>query len=492
MDLQQRIWDFIDSRHLLRPGAAVVVAVSGGPDSLCLLHVLHSRAAERNLSLHVAHLDHGLRPEAAAEADFVRQQAEALGLACHLGTADTHAHAAAHRQSTEEAARAVRYAFLTGVAHQVAAEHLAVAHTADDQAETVLMHFLRGAGLAGLKGMLPVTVVVAGSWKQEAGEAASSFEPPASSLSLVRPLLGATRAEVEAYCAAYGLQPRRDASNTDTRFLRNRLRHELLPLLEQYNPRLREVLARSAEVLAGEHALVQAHVQALWAALAREAPGGRVVFDRARWLALSVPEQRALLRAGVQQLRRHLRDVDFTPLEAAVRFSRQAPPGRSCDVLAGLQLSVTAETVSLQPWHTPAEVPNHAGPLLDAGANLAGGWRFGVELVEREKWAPGQPLPEAETPWCVYVDAGRLRQSVCVRARLPGERFQPLGLGGHSTKLSDFMVNQKVSAALRDQWPLVVSGDDVVWVAGLRLDERYRVRADTQRIVRLAFRQRAA
>ncbi len=496
MDLHQRVWDFIESRELLGRDDRLVVAVSGGPDSLCLLHVLHRLAAQAfGLRLWVAHLDHGLRPEAAADGAFVRQQAEALGLPCQVGHADTRAHAATHHQSIEEAARVVRYAFLAEAARAAGARHVAVAHTADDQAETVLMHFLRGSGLAGLRGMLPKTE--AGSWmsevgsqRSEVGDAVSDIRPPTSDLYLIRPLLTTTRAEVEAYCHAHGLEPRQDTTNQDTAFLRNRLRHAVLPLLEQVNPNLRAVLARTAEVLAGEHDVVQARLEAVWDEVAP--PGlqseGRVAFERSRWLALSVPEQRGLLRAAVVRLRRHLRDVDFTPLAAAVQFSRAAAPGRSCDVLAGLKLSVGGETVTLHAWGTAAEPSRqHGGPLLAADGHLAAGWRFAVDPLGPEEWSPGQPPPMPHSAWSTYVDAGRLTESPCLRARLPGDRFRPLGLAGHSAKLADFMVNQKIPATLRGQWPVVVCGEQIVWVAGLRLDERYKVRANTQRVVRLCF-----
>jgi tRNA(Ile)-lysidine synthase len=243
-------------------------------------------------------------------------------------------------------------------------------------------------------------------------------------------MLTTTRAEVEAYCAARGLEPRRDETNADTRFLRNRLRREAT---------------------------------------------GRVVFDRERWQALSVPEQRALLRRAVQRLRRHLRDVDFTPLEAAVRFLQTAAASRHSDLMAGLCVTVTPGLVVVHPWGTEAERGAHAGPLLDAEGGLAAGWKFAAEAVTADEWAPGQPAPRAPSRWTEYADASALEQPLCLRARQPGDRFQPLGLGGHSTKVADFLVNQKIPAGLRDRWPLVVAGGQVVWVAGLRLDERYKV-----------------
>ena len=503
MDLRKRVWQFIEERDLLRPGDRVVVGVSGGPDSLCLLDVLHSLADDRSLTLQVAHLNHGLRPEAAeADAERVRGEAEKRGLVFHTETADTGAHARAYKQSIEEAARNLRYAFLTHVALAVGAPVIAVAHTADDQAETVLMHFLRGSGLAGLRGMLPKSDL--GNWTPELRReiGAADFQPPTSNLlplTLIRPLLTTSRAEVQAYCVEHGLQPVQDATNLDTTFFRNRLRHELLPQLERYNPNIRSVLRRVAEVMAGDYEILRGVVWEKWEQVARVEPG-RVMFDRAGWLVLTVPEQRALLREAVARLRPGLRDIDFTPLEHAVQFSRTAAPGRSCDVLGGLRLSISLADVMVSAW-TDADVPVPADrPLVSADGQLSPGWRFCVEMLEPGEWSLDEVEANA-SGWQVCIDAARLplsRRAVSpgegvggwglqVRARLPGDRFQPLGLSGHSLKVSDFMINAKIEKNLRDRWPLVVCGDDIVWVAGLRLDERFKVTPETTTVLRLQF-----
>jgi len=508
MDLRKRVWQFIEERDLLRPGDRVVVGVSGGPDSLCLLDVLHSLADDRSLMLHVAHLNHGLRPEAAeADAERVRAEAEKRGLAFHIETADTGAHARAYKQSIEEAARDLRYAFLTRVALAVGAPVIAVAHTADDQAETVLMHFLRGSGLAGLRGMLPEMEI--GGWRLEVGSQngddaslqppTSDLQPPTSHLRLIRHLLTTSRAEVEAYCVEHSLQPVQDATNLDTTFFRNRLRHELLPQLERYNPNIRSVLRRVAEVIAGDYEILRGVVQEKWTQMAR-VEAGRVMFDRAGWLVLTVPEQRALLREAVARLRPGLRDIDFTPLEHAVQFSRTAALGRSCDVLGGLRLSISLADVMVSAW-TDADVPVPADrPLVSADGQLSPGWRFCVEMLEPGEWSLDEVEANA-SGWQVCIDAARLplsRRAVSpgegaggwglrVRARLPGDRFQPLGLNGHSLKVSDFMINAKIEKNLRDRWPLVVCGDDIVWVAGLRLDERFKVTPETTTVLRLQF-----
>jgi tRNA(Ile)-lysidine synthase len=467
---RQRVRKFIEAQGLLQPGDTVVVGVSGGPDSLCLLDVLHALSSAFPLTLHVAHLNHGLRPEAGEDADFTRAEAQGRGLAFHEATADTRAYAATHKRSIEEAARQLRYDFLGRVARAVGAEAVAVAHTADDQAETVLMHFLRGSGLAGLRGMSAKSQLPTSQAQNQAV--------------LVRPLLTVTRAEVEAYCRERGLHPRQDATNLDPAFFRNRLRHELLPLLETYNPNLRATLQRTADVLAGEHAWLQSALAVLWQRIALTEPGA-VVFDRAQWQALSLAEQRALLRYAVWQLQPGRRDVDFAPLAAAVQFSRTAAPGRSCDVLGRLRLTISDQQLTLNAWETALRLPEDV-PLLTEDGQLASGWMLRVEPLSAGQWS-ANAMAENSNPWRVHVDANRLPAPLRLRARRPGDRLQPLGLEGHTLKLSDLMINLKLPAAARDRWPLVVSGDEIVWVAGLRLDERFKVRLETVTVLRLEF-----
>jgi tRNA(Ile)-lysidine synthase len=481
MNLRKRVQHFIEEHDLLRPGDPVVVGVSGGPDSLCLLDVLDSLADDLSLTLRVAHLNHGLRLEAASEAEFVRAEAQKRGLAFHTETADTRAYAQTHKQSIEEAARNLRYSFLARTALAVGARVIAVAHTADDQAETVLMHFLRGSGLAGLRGMLAKMDV--GSWTLDVGGAV--LQP----LALIRPLLTTSRAEVEAYCAEHSLQPVQDATNLDTTFFRNRLRYELLPQLERYNPNIRAVLQRTAEVMAGDAEILRGVVQERWEEIA-QVEAGRVMFYKSGWRALTLPEQRALLREAVARLCPNLRNIDFTPLERAVRFSRSAAPGRSCDVLGGLRLSISSAHVTVSAW-AGAEMPMPVDiPLVSPDGQLSSGWQFCVETLKPDEWSRGEVASNAPG-WQVFVDSSKVRSPLHFRVRSPGDRFRPLGMDGHSLKLSDFMINTKIEKALRDRWPIVVCGADIVWVAGLRLDERFKVTEETTTVLRLGFSRRS-
>jgi len=250
--LQRRVAEALQEAGLAGRGATLAVAVSGGPDSMALLHLLLRLRELLSLDLHVAHIDHDFRgQEAVEDARFVAAQAVALGLPASIGKADPVAYKAAHRiSSMEEALRRVRYAFLAQVARDVGADAVALGHTADDQAETVLLHILRGAGLHGLRGMEPLSTL---SLPQEGVE-----------VKLVRPLLDVTRDETRAYCQQEGVPFRDDTTNRSMRFARNRVRFQLIPALRAYNPRVREALLRLAKAASRNVEYLESQVDWAW------------------------------------------------------------------------------------------------------------------------------------------------------------------------------------------------------------------------------------
>ncbi len=310
---------------------SVIVAVSGGADSLCLADALHQIAEMRRLRLVIAHLDHGLRGAAAhADAQFVQAFAAARNLDCVTGRQDVPALAQRDHISLELAARRARYAFLAQVATARAAQEVAVAHHADDQAETVLLRLLRGSGLRGLRGMLPRSPL-----------------PGAPHLVLVRPLLRVTRAEIAAYCQAIGVQPREDLTNRDTRHLRNRVRHELLPLLRAYNPNIAQTLARLADVLADEWEIVEASAREALERVAHVTPQ-EVRLDRDAWCALPRGLQRATLRLAAEQLHGDVVELPYAVVEEARRVLNSAAPRAEIALTAGLHICVERESARVR------------------------------------------------------------------------------------------------------------------------------------------------
>ncbi len=492
-DLKVRVQAHIQQHGLFTPGDAVIVGVSGGADSLCLLHLLRNLAPALGIRLHVAHLNHGLRgAEADADAAFVATLAAEWGVPYTVGRADVAALATAPGVSLEEAARHARYRFLAGVAHQADASVIAVGHNADDQAETVLMHFLRGSGVAGLRGMLPRTSL--GDYRL-GEQIAGLLRVSASPLLLVRPLLATPRADIEAYCTEHGLAPRFDRSNEDTTFYRNRLRHELLPLLATYNPNIRSILAHTAEALAGDYEVLRAQTEAAWAAIVRPADPAEVRFDLARWRQLPLGLQRATVRAAVARLRWSLRDIGWEHVEAAVQLARRGVTGQSATLPAGLALALSYGVLRVAEagatW--PADVPQVAGPValpVEGAVDLGGGWRVTVRRVPRAS-LPADFAANPD-PWAAWLDADAVGSVLHLRPRAPGDRFCPQGMGGHEVRVNEFMINAKTPRAARAGWPLLIGQRGIAWLPGMRVDARAAIGPATRWVWHVVFARSSA
>jgi len=310
-----RARDTIRRHRMLAAGDVVVAAVSGGADSTALLQLLAALREELRLKIHVAHFNHLLREDADVDAAFVADMARALGLTFHQGSGDPRAHVGAGR-SLEDAARRLRYAFLTAVARAEGAHAIATGHTLDDQAETVLMRLLRGAGPWGLSGIPPV--------RTHAG------------LRLIRPLLEVPRTEVEASLRAAGLSWREDATNRDHAMLRNRVRGVLLPSLAGYNPHVRRTLARLAEVMRDETlALDVLAARRVNAVLSGRGATVRIALEP--FARLPAALQRRALREAVRRCRGNIEGVGFVHLEGARRIALEGRPGAIAELPGGLR-----------------------------------------------------------------------------------------------------------------------------------------------------------
>ncbi len=494
--LVQKIAEFCQKNSLLTNHDHVVIGVSGGPDSLCLLDVLEKLRDKFDLTLTIAHLNHQLRgADSQADEDFVRAVAPQRELLLFVETADVAALATQRKQSLEEAARQARYAFLWRVARQVNASKIAVGHNADDQVETVLMHFLRGTGQAGLRGMTPLMDIA----DLHLPSSDPLAEPVSASPQLIRPLLEIPRAEIEAYCQAHRLEPRQDFSNQDTTFFRNRLRHELLPQLETYNPNIRQILQRTAKVMAAEVEFLNDQLARVWPTVVRSESEAKIELDLAVWRSLPLALKRSTLRQAVQTLRRSLRDINFEHIDAAITIIEKGNVGAKASLPQGLMLTLGYQIFLITPAHIPATPTLPDQPQLHQDEALPVVLP-GVTLLPKTHWqlradfiAPEQvKLDYLHTidPWEAYLDAEVIGSNLILRPRRPGDTFAPLGLRGHKQKVNEFMINKKIPAAWRKSIPLLVSADQVLWVCGYCPSERTRLHPTTQRVLHLKFEQR--
>ena len=471
--MPENIEDILKNECGLSKDRPVVVGVSGGPDSLCLMETLR----KAGYPVIVASFDHQLRPESASDARMVEKTANRLMLACYLGGADVRAHAEKHKESIEEAARNLRYHFLFKLARQYNAQAVAVGHTADDQVETVLMHFLRGSGITGLKGMAYRSVIPV-------------FDPE---IPVVRPLLDLWREETVVYCAVNGLRPHYDSSNDSLNFQRNRIRHLLIPNLETYNPKFRDAVLRMSQSLKGDYTFVMETLETAWRQTVLASDKESITFDFSLLSSCSLGLQRNLVKHAMQILRPGV-DVTFSVLERATNLIKHGGPSSRVDLKAGLRMfresnfiyigTLDAE-LPFDLWpQMPGEIPMAVTPPSQAA--LAGGWK-----ISCERWhLPALAREQAERNddhFQVWLDASNLPDSLELRPRRPGDHFAPLGMNGHSQKLSDFFVNEKIPQRARDRWPLLCSGDEIVWVPGYRPAHPYRLTDVTRKIFYLSI-----
>ena len=450
----------------------LVAAVSGGPDSMTLLHSLLSLRECTSLRLHVAHVNHNFRGEADEDARFVAAAATALGLPSTVKKADPIAYQKQlNISSFEEAAREVRYNVLAEVSKETGAAAIALGHNADDLAETVLMHIIRGSGIHGLRGMAELS-----PWRSRDGDVATV---------LFRPLLGITRRDTEAYCRRHQISFREDPSNLLLRFTRNRVRHELMPILERYNPRVKEALVRLAHSASLEVDYLENEMAEVWPALA-QVDGDSVVLNVGALRSLHPHLQRMVLRRSYQQLTGNTRRLEETHLKAMGDFV-VATPGKVLGLPRGLWLHAgygelilghsLARQCPLPPLEGEHDLPSPSS-AAEAITRIPG-WTATVRLL---------PALEAVAcdPFIAYLDLEAIGCGLRVRKRIPGDRFRPLGMYTDK-KLQNFYVDQKVPRAWRDRIPLLVSDRGIAWVVGYRVAEWARARPDSQRVCEIRF-----
>jgi tRNA(Ile)-lysidine synthase len=489
--LEPKVIDFIQRYSLISPEEIVVVGVSGGADSVCLLHVLAKWQKGLGIKLHVAHLNHQLRGvESEADAKYVSNLAGSLGIPITIDRQDVAAYRIERNFSVEEAARELRYAFLARVAREVGANRIAIGHTRDDQVETILMHILRGTGITGLCGLAPCSPMVYDSQGM-------SLRAKQSNLLVIRPLLDVAREETTNYCQEHQLDPCIDSSNRSLSFFRNRIRLQLLPLLRQYNPSVDQALLRLADIAKEDSALIEQQSYELWDEVVRQ-ENNAIHLDRKQIASLPIALQRQLLRAAVTKLAGDSRDIEASHIETA-RSLLNKPVGKRISlphelVCQGGYNELVITSPARQSQLPPCPFPTLPGefPLKVPGKTVFPGWNVIASIVgERVDSPPSRGVlnTSGETSQSNLIadfDLHETGTELFVRQRRPGDRFQPLGMN-MPKKLYEFMVDAKIPRSWRGRIPIVCSPQQIIWVAGWRIDDRVKTTEASKEILRLEF-----
>jgi len=432
-----KVHDAIRRYKLIVPGELVIVGVSGGPDSLALLHVLNLLRNELKFNLHVAHLDHSFRgKQAQEEAVWVKEVAESWGLPCSLARRDVPVLAKSKGLSPQDAGHMARKEFFLNILKEQGAQKIALGHHADDQAETLLIHFLTGTGPEGLRGILPAN----GPW--------------------IRPLLFVRRREIEAYCHEQGLNFREDPSNKKNIYLRNRIRNELLPwLLDNVNPGLVDTLNRTARIFWAEEEYFQARTeQAAENCTGKTEDSVKIMLKRL--LALPLALQRRVIRLVYKRLG-HAQGLPFLHVEEVLELAAGKQVGKALHLPGGVVVEKSYDTLLFYP---------------------AGGSRPGGFIETRELIIPGRTdipetgqtvevkvsssPPEGITGTAAFLPFNGALPLLFARSRREGDRFCPHGLNG-TKKLKDYFIDKKIPRAQRDRVLLICDENEVLWIPGL-------------------------
>lgn len=438
-------------RPELKKGDTVIVAVSGGVDSMVMLQCLH---ALNMYTLVVCHMNHLLREESTSDASFVKSVCERMGLTCEVAEDDVSVYAKLKGKTIEESARDIRYGFLQDMREKHCAKYILTAHTKDDNAETILLHMTRGAGTAGLEGIRRLD----------------------KKRRLLRPFLETSKKDILAFSETNNIRYVEDVSNMDLVYSRNRVRHEVLPSLSKINSDVQGALCRFGGLLTDVNDYMRS--QALqWL------EGAGDPFDLAAFRALHPALRREVVKVSYEEI--HGSSVGFTAAmcEEVIRLFVRGITSKK--VYFGSNFEAACE-YSQGVFRKTAEVVAKETEVLQNKQlrERSQSFNFSVDLLERAS------VPPAENPFTVLLDYDKLKEKrLYVRYRRNGDVFCPSGMNGQSKKLQDYFVDSKVAADLRDRVPLLVTDkDEIVWIVGMRIDDRFKVNDETQHVLRVDYK----
>ena len=439
---------------MFQPGDKVVVGVSGGADSICLLHILKS-LKKYKLNLIAAHLNHGLRgTESDRDEKFVENSAGELGLRYVSERVDVDGYKSQNKLSTEDACRQLRYMFFQKILKEADADKIATAHNLEDQAETVLIRFLRGSGSQGLSGIPPVNN------------------------NIVRPLIDVSREDIKKYLISRKLNWVEDSSNSSTEFTRNRIRHELLPILREYNPRISEVLARSTDLFRSECELIDIHAESNF----------KIIFTKKHFGYLAKADvykqqhkavRYSMIRKCIEELKGDLKSITLSQIVSideqihSDRASSEVSLPDSLIFSKGHGMFVISES-SFRNLNFSHEIDDYGESKYENGFSI---------ITEKSSDKTGW-LDES----VAFLSSRKIDFPITVRSYKPGDKFRPLGSKGFK-KIKDYFIDEKVPRFLRKSVPVFESGGEIFWVGGFRVDERFKVGKGEKQFIKITVKK---
>jgi len=475
-DIQKKILRTVahslDIRHMVEAGDTVLVGVSGGPDSVALVHILMALAPKFSIQIAMAHFNHGLRQsESERDEAFVVSLAEQLDLPVHVGKKDVRGYQKSHHLSLEEAARQVRYHFYQDVISRFGYQKIALGHHADDNAELILMFMMRGSGPLGLSGISPLR-----------------------NDQIIRPLIDIKRSEIMDFITEKKLDYVEDSSNRDLQHLRNRVRNLLIPQLKsEYNPRLIDSLNRMASIMDAEEQWIGTLIRPILDRVIVNEKKSRIGIDISQLNQLPIAVKRRLIREAVLRVKGNLRRMSFVHVEAAIKLAKKGLDSRFLDFPDRIRISRQDHVLIIS-----REEQNLRYLAAEGLSSLTPEYEYRLfapaEIFIKEAGVRicfSETAPEEAADWrrsghgrnAALLDMEKIRFPLLIRNFRRGDRFSPLGSSGRQ-KLSKFFIDHKVSRSERAKCPIVLSGNEIIWVVGHRLDNEVKIGPQTRRILK--------
>ena len=468
--LEEKIFQTIKKFDMLSFNDRVLIGVSGGPDSVTLLNVLLSLKKRYNLSFFIAHLDHMLRGEESDEdANFVKNLAKELGLPCEVKSCNLIEIAQKEHLTLEEAARKFRYKFYLETTKKFKANKIALGHNADDQVETILMRFLRGTGLEGLMGIPPVRGKI------------------------IRPLIECSREEIEEYCKENKIEYRVDSSNKEVVYFRNKIRLELLPLLSQgYNKNIKDITLRLRNIISEVSAYLKQETELLFKEVARRENPETVIIDLKKFTSLPLVLKRRIIRKSIEVVKGNLYSISFRHNNEILKLTEHQlgekeiylPDNLMAKKIYG-KIIIYKKRVSKDqteripiPWEYDILIPGKT-EIKSLGLK--------VEIKKLDfaniKSSLYFTRKKSKGEFLEFIDYNEVKPPIKLRNRRSGDKFYPLKMKGLK-KVKDFFIDNKIPKSHRDLIPILVDNkDQIIWIIGMRLDDRVKINSDTKKVL---------
>ena len=451
MDIQKNVHQSL-AASLFSNNDLILLGVSGGPDSIVMAHALYVL----NWKIALGYFDHQLRPQSILEKAFVQQIAENYKIPFYCGKGDIAEIAKEEKKTIEEAAREERYRFLFSVAQEIGAHAVAVAHTADDQVETILMHLLRGSGTRGLVGMQSHSI--------------TAFHP---TIPLLRPLLDVWRGEIEDYCRQYNLSPKQDNSNLDKTYVRNRIRHELIPEMQSYNAGFKNNLLRMRDIVKDDWEVLDQYYKNVFNGIVEHNKKGYLKFSSRDFKQFPPGSQKAVLYQCLIKMNQTDTEIENHTVQRLLDFVHQSKQKQHIELSAQIHTFRKGDNIFLT--NTPFVPLERQYPHCDDVYSCDLSEPFHIHIGDENDLEGKfltrhdyQPLISTDGfYWEAYVDAASIQNSTLqIREVRNGDRYMPLGMNGQSIKISDLFINKKIPAQVRKTWPVIVDGSRIIWIPG--------------------------